>query len=175
MTPIASFGLPVRIGVLADTHIPRRARVLPPAVVDGLAGVDLILHAGDLTDPAVLNELTQIAPVHAVAGNNDSPELSQVLGRQKVVLAGEWRIGLVHGHEGPGRTTLERALGAFSGPAVDCVVFGHSHMPHHARHGAVLAFNPGSPTDRRRSPRFSYGILAITTAGIDSRLVYFDR
>jgi predicted phosphodiesterase len=71
---------------------------------------------------------------------------------------GRFLVGVVHG-DGPGGTTFSRAAGTFTGERVDCVVFGHSHQPLQERRGQVLYLNPGSPTDRRREPRFSFAWL----------------
>lgn len=146
----------MRIGVISDTHIPGRARAIPETVLQAFAGVDLIFHAGDLVVPEVLAVLETVAPVEAVLGNNDR---GLELPVSRIVTAGRFRIGLTHGHLGIGRTTVARALSHFDD--VDCVVFGHSHIPHCERHGTVLAFNPGSATDRRRMPRCSFGMLFI--------------
>lgn len=154
----------VRIGVIADTHIPGRARRLPAEVLEHFSGVDLILHAGDLITRAVLDELGRIAPVVAVAGNNDPEPLAAELGLTRDLNLAGSRIGLTHGHVGRGKSTVERALSQFE--QMDCVVFGHSHIPYVARHGRTLAFNPGSPTDRRRSPHFSVGLLTIGPDGV---------
>lgn len=163
----------MNILVLADTHIPSRARHLPSAVIEALPEAGLILHAGDLTTPAVLEELERYAPVVAVAGNNDDAVLSRRLPSLAIVPAGGFRIGLVHG-DGTRGTTLSRAAAAFASEVVDCVVFGHSHQPFVLRESGVLYFNPGSPTDRRRQPRFSYGWLKIGDE-LHPELVYFDR
>lgn len=162
----------MRIGVLSDTHIPRRARVIPSEVFEGFSGVELIIHAGDLVSPEVLSELSVIAPVHAVYGNMDPPEVRQLLPRTRTVEVGDWRIGVVHG-DGKAGTTVQRARRAFD--EVHCVVFGHSHRPLCERQeDGVLLFNPGSPTDRRSSPWFSYGILTLSAAGVDGKVVYFS-
>ncbi len=102
----------MNILVLADTHMPRRARGLPPVVIAALAQADLVLHAGDLCVLPVLAEIERYAPVVAVAGNNDEPALVRALPCQTVVEAGPFRIGLVHGHDGKGSTTPARALAA---------------------------------------------------------------
>ncbi len=147
-----------RIGVVSDTHWPRRARQYRPALLQGLEGVDLILHAGDLTILAALEPLREIAPVVAVCGNVDEMEVRAALPAQRIVRVGRYRIGLTHGHLGTARTTPERALRSFE-PGLDAVVFGHSHAPLHELRDGVLLLNPGSPTDRRHEPRFSYGLL----------------
>jgi putative phosphoesterase len=154
-------GAPFRIGVVSDTHMFSRGKKLPDALVEGLAGVDLLLHAGDFTDPAVVPLLESIAPLEAVAGNNDGVAIVQRFGFRKIVKAGGRRIGLVHGHEGPGRSTEWKALHAFREEAVDIVVFGHSHIPYYERIDGLLLFNPGSPTDKRWETRYSYGLIEI--------------
>lgn len=148
----------MRIGLISDTHLPRRGREIPAEVLATFAGVDLILHAGDLVASAVLEPLERIAPVIAVAGNNDPPEVAERWGWQRVLELEGRRIGLVHGHLGKGKSTVERALSHFAD--CDVVVFGHSHSAYNERHGKTLAVNPGSPTDLRRwSPGHTYGFL----------------
>ena len=150
---------PLVIGCVSDTHIPTRASYLPGRLLAALAGVDLILHAGDLVSEEILTPLRLVAPVEAVAGNMDPPGLAEDLDRAVLLSAGPWRIGLTHGDEGPGRTTPERALGMFRG--VDVVVFGHSHRPLNERWGGVLLLNPGSATNPRRELRPSCAILTL--------------
>ncbi len=170
-------GRAIRIGVLADTHIPVKVRALPARVIAALRGVDRILHAGDLVDLSLLDELARIAPTDAVAGNNDPPEVVERLGFRKLIEIGPVRVGLVHGHRGRGRNTPDRATRAFAReprpPAA--VVFGHSHLPLLKRPGErlfpdapplpFLLFNPGSPTDRRQAPRRSFGFLTVEPDG----------
>lgn len=158
-----------RVVLVGDTHLPRFGSQLPPPLVEGLADASLILHAGDITEPFVLELLRGHAPVHAVAGNNDGAELAEALGWRRIVEVEEVRIGLTHGHHGSGRTTLERARLAFSRdePAVDVICFGHSHQPMVERIGGQWLLNPGSPTDRRREPYFSY--LRMDIAGREVR------
>ncbi len=143
---------------------------MPRALLAGLRGVDLILHAGDLTVLAVLDELRTIAPVEAVHGNVDSPAVLATLPRTRVLeLAGK-RIGLVHG-DGPGYSTVARARSAFAGLQLDAVVFGHSHSPYCRREGNLLLFNPGSPTDKRREPRASFGLLTVADT-VEGRICF---
>lgn len=164
----------MRIAVVADTHMPRHGRALPEPLVRGLAGVDLILHAGDFTTLLALELLEALAPVEAVAGNNDPPELVLRFGRHKLLVLAGVRIGLVHG-DGPRGTTLERALSAFAPGSVEVVCFGHSHAPYLGWHGDRWALNPGSPTDKRRSPRYSYGLLEIAAGHVTPSLHFYDR
>lgn len=158
----------VLVGVLSDTHIHVRTRTLPDEVLRVFRDVDLILHAGDFVRRPVLEALGKLAPVEAVRGNVDDPELRVTLPPRKVVELPGGRIGLVHG-DGVGTTTLERARAAFSqqppGQEVRCVVFGHSHQPYSRTHDGVLYLNPGSPTDPRWAPRPSYALLRVRDDG----------
>lgn len=164
---------PFRVGVVSDTHMFSRGAKLPDILVRGLHGVDLLLHAGDFTDPAVIPLLEQIAPLEAVAGNNDGMDIVRKFGYRKVLEVNGRKIGLVHGHDGPGNSTEHRALFAFRNETVDIVVFGHSHVPYCAEQGDVLLFNPGSPTDKRRQPRYSYGMIELG-GRMEARHYYYD-
>ncbi|WP_274362403.1 metallophosphoesterase family protein [Paenibacillus thermotolerans] len=165
----------MRVGVVSDTHMLSRARALPKALVDGLQGVDLIVHAGDFTDPSVVAMLEEIAPVEAVAGNNDGTDIIRRFGWRKVVELGGRRIGVVHGHDGPGRSTEWKAFHAFRDEKVDAIVFGHSHVPHYEWIDGVLLFNPGSPTDKRRQARYSYGLMELDEKITASHFFYDDK
>lgn len=163
-----------RIGVLSDTHIPARARCLPPELFRRLQGVDLILHAGDLVDESVLRDLETVAPVEAVAGNMDPPHLHERLGRRKLLQCGALQIGLIHG-DGWHRTTLQRVEEAFAGLSPAAIVFGHSHQPLCRCSGAALLFNPGSCVDPRQARRPSYGLLHLSASGITGEIIYLQR
>ena len=117
----------IKVGVLSDTHIPWRAKHLPKAVWEGLQGVDLIIHCGDIVAGHVLDELGEIAPVEAVYGNMDPVDLKQKLPKTKVVTVGDFTVGIVHG-DGRWRT-IDNAFNAFPFTQLDCIVFGHSHIP----------------------------------------------
>lgn len=166
------------IGVVSDTHLPRFGRELPKPLVRGLikAQVETIVHCGDITDAFVLDLFAQIAPVVAVAGNNDGKQLHQELGERTILAAGEARIGVVHGHAGKGRTTPDRAFNAFDGEGVNAILFGHSHIPHKSRRDGVLLFNPGSPTDKRMNPAYTYGIVRVADGKVQAaHRFYFSR
>lgn len=148
------------IGVVADTHIPARAWSLPPKLFSLLKGVDLILHAGDLEQEYVLEELKALAPVEAVAGNMDPHQLVGKLGKEKLIDLGEICIGLVHGWGG--RQDLhERVFELFRGEEVQAVVFGHTHYPFQEYRRGVLLFNPGSVGDPRWGSSASCGRLQV--------------
>jgi putative phosphoesterase len=164
----------MRIGVVADTHVGEHLARLPPEVGELLAGVDLILHAGDLTDPVVLDDLGRVAPVIAVRGNHDEEGGNDELPRDLLVRVGDARIGLTHGHRSgavelpaallslvTGRAcllgfdrTMRRRFGA-----VDCVVTGHLHMPIHRIVGRVLHFSPGAVFVPESDPHYDWSGL----------------
>ncbi len=153
--------------------MPRQARALPAALREGLSGADVIVHCGDMVDAMAVPLFEAIAPLHAVAGNNDPPALHARFGARKILEFGGLRIGVVHGHDGPGRSTPERAQNAFRNERVDAILFGHSHIPYCRQHGDVLLFNPGSPTDRRRQPEYSYGVIRIAGNALEAQLLYY--
>ncbi|MEW6623853.1 MAG: metallophosphoesterase family protein [Bacillota bacterium] len=159
------------IGVLSDTHVPSRAKAIPKQVYSGFKKVDLILHAGDACEIHVLKELELVAPVKAVAGNMDGWDVKEKFPRRQIIDIGHFKVGLIHG-DGATDSTLQRAMTAFAGDNVDCIVFGHSHQAYLQLHRNVLMFNPGSPTDKRRSKYFSYGLLKIGDS-ISGKIVYF--
>jgi len=149
------------IGLIADTHVPYRRQNIPRAVFDAFRDVDLILHAGDINVPEVLVLLSIIAPVEAIAGNGDDGELAATLGYSKLLQLGGFAVGLTHGHLGSAKNTPQRALTSI--PEADIIVFGHSHVPLIEQRGMTLLVNPGSPTDKRRQPYFSVGLLSLDT------------
>jgi uncharacterized protein len=180
--PLANSGIErgrvTTIGVVSDTHLPRFGKTLPVPLLRGLkkAGVQAIVHCGDLTEALALDLLHELAPVFAVAGNNDSKPLQRLLPKLRLLEVGSVRIGVVHGHAGRGRTTMDRAFNAFAEERVDAVLFGHSHIPFRFRRHGVLLFNPGSPTDKRMNPAYTYGILRISEGRVRAALHwYFSR
>ena len=140
----------MRLSVIGDTHLPRGSRTLPDECVRRLRVADLILHTGDHSSVASLEELRALGPpVEAVYGNADEPELRSMLPRAVVVDAGGASIGMTH-IPGPRRGREERLLLRFPGCAA--IVYGHTHVPQVERVGGVWILNPGSPTERRRAP-----------------------
>jgi uncharacterized protein len=162
------------IGVVSDTHMPRFGRALPRALKRGLraAKVERILHLGDLTDLLAVPLFEAIAPFDAVAGNNDGDAIRERFGRRKIIQVEDVRIGMVHG-DGKRGTTLGRAVEAFADEQVDVILFGHSHRPHVGSQGGVLVVNPGSPTDKRLNPAYSYAILTVDGGRVRVRLRYY--
>jgi putative phosphoesterase len=155
--------------VLSDTHAPRRWKVCPPRVAEHLRGADLILHAGDVCTAAVLDELAQYAPVLAVAGNNDGPDVTAWGATHTAEFDVDGlRVAMVH-DSGPAANRLARLRREF--PAAELVVFGHSHIPLDESGNGLRIFNPGSPTDRRRQPAGTLGVLRIEDAHLSEALI----
>jgi hypothetical protein len=148
----------MRVGVISDTHVPAIARSLPAAIFAVFKGVDLILHAGDLVELSVLDELRAIAPVEAVAGNMDDSETSLKLPSKKIIPLGKFKAGLIHGKY-PINRQHEMMRKEFSN--VDLIVYGHSHTPFWGKEDGIYFLNPGSPTDRQFAPYNSIAILEI--------------
>lgn len=149
----------MRAVVLADTHAPRRWRACPPRVAGQLRQADLILHAGDVCTADVLTELAGYAPVVAVLGNNDGRDVAGwgAAPTAELDLDG-LRVAMVH-DSGAAAGRLLRLRRRF--PRADLVVFGHSHIPLDEAAPGLRIFNPGSPTDRRRQPHGTLGVLEI--------------
>jgi uncharacterized protein len=149
----------MRVVVLSDTHSPRRWKSCPPLVAAQLRQASVILHAGDVCTADVLDELAAYAPVHVVMGNNDGPDVAAWGAPETLeVTLGGLRIGMIHDSgQAAGRTGRMRRLF----PAADLVVFGHSHIPMDVTGDGVRIFNPGSPTDRRRQPHGTVGVLDV--------------
>ena len=147
----------MKVVVLSDTHSPRQWKGCPPALLPHLEAADVILHAGDVCTPDVLDWLAAFAPVHVVLGNNDVPEVAGWGAPEtlEVDLAGV-RIGMVH-DSGQRQGRAARLRRRF--PDADLVVFGHSHIPLDETADGLRILNPGSPTDRRRQPAGTFALL----------------
>ena len=160
----------MRVVVVSDTHAPRFWKVCPPAVAAQLAGADLILHAGDVCTPEVLDELSAFAPVRVVLGNNDGPEVAAWGAEETLELELDGlRVGMIH-DAGPKDGRLARMHRRF--PTADLVIFGHSHIPLDAADDRLRILNPGSPTDKRRQPHRTLAELIITDGRLaEARIV----
>jgi putative phosphoesterase len=152
------------IAVISDTHMPRGSRRLPCRCVELLRAATAAIHAGDFSAVSAKQEIeAHCAVLHAVHGNVDEPDLRRALPETlELQLAGR-TIAVVH-DGGPARNRLASLQRRF--PAVDAVIFGHSHLPLHEEDGDFQIFNPGSPTERRRAPRPSMGLLSAGKRGL---------
>jgi uncharacterized protein len=160
----------MRVVVLSDTHAPRRWKSCPPRVAEQLRAADLILHAGDVCTASVLDELSEYGPVRAVLGNNDTPDVASWGAEPTLELDVDGlRIAMLH-DSGQATGRLQRMRRAF--PQAELVVFGHSHIPLDQAGQGLRIFNPGSPTDRRRQPQGTLGVLRIEAGQLmEARIV----
>jgi len=162
----------VQIAIIADTHLPKGGRGLPATCVRRLRAADLIIHAGDFTQLTVVRELESHAPVIAVHGNVDDEDVQAALPERAVAKTGGASIGVVH-DAGPAPGRLARLRRQF--PREDAVIFGHSHVPvHEGDSEGFQIFNPGSPTERRRAPSHTMGVLVIRGGQVRFELVVLD-
>lgn len=184
----------MRVGLISDTHFPTVATRLHPAIFQVFEGVDLILHAGDLTGASVIASLEEIAPVIAVRGDQDQG--LDHLPVQRVLELGGKRIGLVHGNrprwlEWPGFTWnmffgqrwflaprfYVSVVRRFEGENVDCIVCGHVHRPFIGDVNGIIVANPGSAyiniLDRKTQPGqyVSVGMLEINGGSLQASIV----
>ncbi len=140
---------PIRIGLIADTHISKDAKMLPPHVKEAFKDVDLILHAGDIYLPGVLDELETIAPVRAARGNGDwdIPEDHRLKDDHVLRIAG-LNLWLTHVGYYPGtpESLFDERMEREFGNRIDIIVFGDTHVATVERYKGILVVNPGSPT-----------------------------
>ena len=173
----------ITLGVITDTHIPQRLKALPPRVCQVFRGVERILHAGDINSRRVLEQLAEIAPVEAVAGNADL--FGHNLPLTRVIEAEGRHIGLVHGHGGWSRYLRSKVRDRFGydeahylkivqqsfGP-VEAIVFGHTHRLYQAERAGILLFNPGPiAPDFYNTPGPQVGLLHVSALGIQIEVI----
>lgn len=148
-----------RIGVISDTHLPSRGTRLPDAALRHFEDVELIIHAGDHSIRAAIDQLSAYAPVEAVQGNIEHADIMATLPIRREVVVGGCVIGIIHilGDRDQYARNARREF-----PDARCVIFGHSHIPYLEDSDDLLLLNPGSATDRRRQPHCSIALLTIT-------------
>jgi len=163
----------VRVVVISDTHVRDRSpRDLPGAAWRALERAEVILHAGDVVEPGLLQRLGELAPVHAVLGNNDHALVGTLPETWEGSLAGV-RVAMIH-DSGPRAGREGRMQRRF--PGADLVVFGHSHVPWDAEGaGGQRLLNPGSPTERRGQPHRTIAVVDLDDGAIrSSEIVVVD-
>ncbi|MGV0871745.1 metallophosphoesterase family protein [Mycolicibacterium sp. XJ879] len=165
----------MRLLLIADTHVPKRARDLPEGVWDEVSKADVVVHAGDWVDVSLLDKLEKRAKrLVACWGNNDDAELRRRLPERADANLGGLRFTVVHE---TGAATGREARMARQYPDTDVLVFGHSHIPWDttAKTGLRL-LNPGSPTDRRRQPFCTYMTARVANGALSDVLLHtLDR
>jgi uncharacterized protein len=161
------------IALVSDTHLPKGSRRLPQRSVELIRGADLVVHAGDWSTMAAVDELRAIGPpVAGVHGNVDSGEVRRALPGELRLDVGGLQLAVVH-DAGPRTGRLARMRRRF--PDATAVVFGHSHIPLHERgDDGFQIFNPGSPTERRRSPAHTMGLARVSDGEVAFELIGLD-
>lgn len=158
----------MRVIVLSDTHAPRFWKSCPRALTAPLRDAELVLHAGDVCVPSVLDELAQFAPVRVVRGNNDGPDVAAWGAPDTAEFDLEGlSIAMIHGSGARGGR-LQRMRRRF--PGARLVIFGHSHIPCDEADDGLRILNPGSPTDKRRQPTGTFAVLDV----VDGHLLRAD-
>jgi putative phosphoesterase len=168
--PVFSLEGPARIGLISDTHVfPNGSRQISPHVFAAFSRMrpGLIVHAGDVATQSVIDDLTGIAPVLAVRGNNDHGSFGAGLPMVATITCLGRTIRVVHGHGG----RSAKAVAAELATGADCVIYGHSHIPDVRKVGEALVVNPGSAADRRWHPHFGIGYLDVTESGFRPQLL----
>jgi len=147
----------MRIGVVSDTHL-KDGGLLPADLFDALAGVQGIVHCGDITDLSVLKALERVAPVDAVQGNADPPGTRRALPGERLIRLSGLVIGVAHG-SGAAAGLAERLLKQFRGEGLDALLFGHSHRAETRTVDGVVVLNPGCPMANASGRERTVGIL----------------
>jgi putative phosphoesterase len=162
---------PQRLVIVADTHVPQRARGLPAEVWEAIVVADVVIHAGDWVDVALLDEFEARARrLVGVYGNNDGPELRARLPEVARANIAGVRMAVIH-ETGAAKGREDRCAARF--PDDDVLVFGHSHIPWDTTTSTGLRLlNPGSPTDRRREPHCTYMTAVALDGGIEDVILH---
>jgi putative phosphoesterase len=168
---VANFKASKTVGLISDTHVPARARCIPKMVFKIFENVDYIIHAGDLVKLAVIDELEQLAPVLAVHGNMDGPEVSGALPKLSSLKIYDWKIGVQHDPKTLFGRGKMREIAKQNG--FNVFVYGHTHNANIKWEGTTLYINPGSPTNPMSSfaNKPSVALLKITKEVIIPELV----
>lgn len=163
----------MKIIVTADTHMPKKGKQLPDRLIQELEAADFIIHAGDWSSMDVYRELSEYAPVKGVYGNVDDEHIRGYFPPRELLEVSGYKIGITHGH-GEKKTTEQRARDTFSDDRVDVIIFGHSHIPMVRYYKKTLLLNPGSPTDKRWLPHYSFAILEVGEE-MRAEMVFFKK
>jgi putative phosphoesterase len=167
-----NFKVTKTVGLISDTHVPKRSRCIPKRVFQIFEKVDYIIHAGDLVELAVVDELDQIAPVLAVRGNSDGLEVANAFPRLNSMKVFDWKIGVMHDQNLLSGSNKMNEIAVENG--FNVVVYGHTHVASIKWEGNILFINPGSPTDPAGTlNKPSVGLLKFTKEAIVPQIVEF--
>jgi len=159
------------VGLISDTHVPVRAKCIPKTVFKVFENVDFIVHAGDLVQLAVIDELEQLAPVLAVHGNMDGPEVSGALPKLNSLKVSDWKIGVMHDPSTTFGMGKMREIAKQNG--FNVFVYGHTHNSSIKWEGRTLYINPGSATNPTSFiARPSVALLKVTRESIVPEIIH---
>ncbi|MFC7063042.1 metallophosphoesterase family protein [Halobacillus seohaensis] len=161
----------MEIVVVSDTHMPKKNKPMPDRLKQEMKKADLVIHAGDWQTPEVYEEFQQYGKLIGVYGNVDTDEIKQLVPRRQIISIQGFSIGIVHGH-GEKKTTEKRVVEEFDQEKVDLIIFGHSHLPLLKFSKKTMLFNPGSATDKRRLPYYSFGKLTMGSEILAKHIFY---
>jgi len=163
----------MKIGIISDTHIKEDIDKFINSIDMHFKEVDLLIHAGDYINKAVLEGLKNYKNFVGVWGNVDDTETKELINEKEIICIEGYKIGIFHGH-GSNSTSLDRAYDKFKDDQVDIVIFGHSHQPLVKTKNGVLMINPGSITSKRRERWFSFIILELNEGSIDVKFKFIS-
>jgi putative phosphoesterase len=159
------------VGLISDTHIPSKAKAIPPKVFEVFHDAMFIIHAGDLTQLSVINDLERLAPVVAASGNMDEPTVQEKLPKMNMIDVGKWKIGVIHTLGA--FNNLQKMKKAAKQNNFQVLVFGHTHRPFIKQEANTWFINPGSPTNP--IPSFvvkpTVGLLKISGDKIEPEII----
>lgn len=164
----------MKIIVISDTHIPITATTLPVPLIDHLKNCDMIIHAGDVVEKSLLDQLRGYGELRCVRGNMDSEELKKVNPEKLIFEVEGKKIGVTHG-KGSYHDMIPTLKDIFKGHDLDMIIFGHTHVPMNQKIDDVLFFNPGSPTDLVFCDCRTFGMIDIHGGLISSHIVRIDQ
>lgn len=166
----ATAGDGIRVLIIADTHVPHRAKDLPQTVWGEVDRADVVVHAGDWVDVALLDRLEQRSrSLLACWGNNDGSAVRRRLPEVASATIAGVRVTVVH-ETGARERRNERMRGAY--PDTDLLVFGHSHIPWDTTYAGLRLVNPGSPTERRREPACTYVTARLSDGRVEDVVLH---
>jgi len=169
---IANFAASKTVGLISDTHVPVRAKYIPKRVFKVFENADFIVHAGDLVSLAVIDELEQLAPVLAVYGNMDGPQVSGALPKINSLKVFDWKIGVMHDPSALFGMRRMREIAKQNG--FNVFVYGHTHSANIKWEGKTLYVNPGSPTNPVPASiiKPSVAVLKVTKEVVVPKIIY---
>lgn len=162
----------MKVAIISDTHIKKHFTKLEDLVNSRFKNVDLIIHAGDYTNPNTITYLKTVNKFIGVYGNNDNSTIRNDLKLKEIFKLEKYTVGIYHGHGDKG-TTLDNVLNEFKNDKVDIIIFGHSHKPTILTKNNILLLNPGSATSKRKERWYSYIILEICENNISATINFY--